>query len=153
MAQIHFDEVALEALRKAPFDSNEAAKVLLIFADYIRKEKPIPRFLIDYVAGSIEASMQKNAEYRNKALLRELNLRSWNEKPPKADFLDIGIKIDAHIKVDGFSQNRAADTVCKSFNKKSQKTISRSTAIRYYKKYLKWVERSDQIKREELNRL
>lgn len=145
MAKLTFDVEAFETSRKARYNTNEAGSLLLLFAEYLRNEKPIPCVLKDYVAGAIEASMHKEPEHRNRAFLRELNLSNWDERPPKGDYLEIGMEMDVLIKVGGLSQKTAADKARAAFQKQSGIIMSSYTAIRYYKKYLAQLEKTNRI--------
>lgn len=80
-----FDLRASKAIRQARADPEEAARVLLIAAEYLREHKPLPYLLADYLADAFEAAMAKSPEKRLAELGFELNLKSKNKRPHRLD--------------------------------------------------------------------
>ena len=123
------------ALHYADSDPDEAARALLIAAEFIRAGKPLPCDLANFLAGAIEASMGKPQAYRNKAFLLELKLTSAGRRPVKTPFLnDPGERLCSYMEA-GQSQNIAASQVAADFD-----GISESTAVRLGKKYIAQME-------------
>jgi hypothetical protein len=132
MALINVDVNAAEAVNQAASDPDQAARALLIAAEYIRKGKPLPHPLDKFLADAIEHSMLKPAgRARNTALLRELFLEAENRRPAKASGARVYSEMNELITDGGLSQNRAAEIVAK------EHAISASTAKRLYREYLK----------------
>lgn len=76
-----------EAIRSAPSDPEKAAEVLLLAAEYMRSGQPMPKELVDYVAGAFHAAMLKPVQYRVRALALELNLEASGRRPSEFDWM------------------------------------------------------------------
>jgi hypothetical protein len=85
LPQLEFDRLfdlrSSKAIQQASADPEEAARVLLIAAEYLREHKPLPYQLADYLADAFESAMAKAPEKRLAELGFELNLKSKNKRP------------------------------------------------------------------------
>lgn len=80
-----FDLQVNDAIRKAKADPDEAARVLLLAAKFLRQHKPLPYALADYLADAFEAAMAKPRGVRHKELGFELQLTNRNTRPHALD--------------------------------------------------------------------
>lgn len=81
--EFHDDILINEMICYAQSDPEDAAKLLMVAAAYLRKSEDVPSRLACFIADAIEAAMLKPAEYRLKALGRELHLTAGNRRPVK----------------------------------------------------------------------
>lgn len=123
------DPEAIRAVAKAPSSHEEAAKALLIAADYIQQGQPVPFFLSGWLAGSIKSAMENPRRYdphngdKGNALLVALNLKANNRRPADyrayevycymADLMESKVVEGRLVKA--ISQNKAADNAAKKF--------------------------------------
>jgi len=110
-----------DAIRAAPADAEQAARVLLLAAELMRKHEPLPYQLEEYLANAFEAALQKPLDNRVRELAFELNLTSKNKRPSKFGWLE------AHrimLANEGKSRKEIIDSI-----KKAGK-VSRSHALR-----------------------
>lgn len=126
MVRISFDSKAQEYIAAAPHDGDAAARVLVHFAQLLRRREQIPGNLADYIADAIEASMGKPTLRRAKAFTDELHLTTNNRRP--ADWHKLGAKF-AELLAAGCSETRAALTIADDFN------VSTSTARKCWREY------------------
>jgi hypothetical protein len=77
MVALRFDARVVEYLDRAPSDPDAAAQLLLIAAEYLRSDKPLPFALMVYLAQAFEDSMTKCTRSRgvNKAVIANENAR------------------------------------------------------------------------------
>jgi len=92
-----FDARVEEALANASSNPEAAAYALLLAAEYLRSDEPMPQSLIDHLADAIEASMAKPKGAREKALLRELMLTAPNARP-KGDYYLVGQLVEQSMR-------------------------------------------------------
>lgn len=123
------DPEAIRAVAKARSSHEEAAKALLIAADYIQKGQPLPSFLRGWLAGSIKSAMENPLLYdphngdKGNALLVALHLKANNRRP--ADYSEYEVycymagltesKVVEGRLVKAISQNKAAKLAAKKF--------------------------------------
>ncbi len=127
MARLDFDVRVHDALRRADADPDAAAEALLIAADYLRRGEPLPRLLVEHLAGAIEAAMGKPAARRGSELLHELKLTARNRRPA-SDWLDVGAAFEQLVD-DGASDTAAKTRVAADFG------ISETTVLSYARAY------------------
>lgn len=75
-----FDARVFDALRLAEADPEEAAKVLLLAAEYLRSGQRMPSQLAVFVADAFEAAMSQPQNLRAKALTDWLYLSAKNKR-------------------------------------------------------------------------
>lgn len=123
------DPQAIRAVAKAPSSHEEAAKALLIAADYIQQGQPVPFFLSGWLAGSIKSAMENPLRYdpyngdKGNALLVALNLKANNRRPADyspyevycymADLME-SKAVEGRL-VKAISQNKAAKRAAEQF--------------------------------------
>jgi len=123
------DPEAIRAVAKAPSSHEEAAKALLIAADYIQQGQPVPFFLSGWLAGSIKSAMENPLRYdphngdKGNALLVALHLKANNRRP--ADYSEYKVycymaermesKVVEGRLVKAISQNKAAKRAAEEF--------------------------------------
>ncbi len=123
-----FDADAVMLLSRSEADSDAAAKVLLLAAQYIRRGETLPEDVAQHLAGAFEAAMAKDAKHRGQELLFELHLAARNRRPSKADWIEVGRRFEELMR-QGQSQGKASAQVAVDFK------ISEATAKRRWKQY------------------
>lgn len=153
------DLEADEAIRKAKFDADCAARVLVIAADYLRRREPLPDNLAKYLADAIDYSMDKPKKDRANTLALKLNLIAKNRRPK--DWYEIGefvenLLSDSNSMETGSHSSASQktkpvrETVETALEKASEKfKVSVSTAKRNLRKYREAHEENERINREE----
>ncbi len=141
-----FDRRVFEAMQRAPSDPDEAAQLLTLAAEYLRKSKPMPHDLADFIAGAFEIAAAKQPKERARCLGHELHLTAQNRRPVKAGYLEVGQAFERMMD-EGNSQNQAKECVAADFE------ISESTALKLYRKYKLAIEEADRVVREEYSDL
>lgn len=124
-----FDADAVMLLSQAEADSDAAAKVLLLAAQYMRRGETLPEDVAQHLAGAFEAAMAKDAKHRGRELLRELHLAARNRRPAKANWLEVGGRFQ-ELMSQGNSQGASSAQTAVEFK------ISEATAKRRWKKYV-----------------
>jgi hypothetical protein len=116
------------ALALAKSDPQQAAKVLRIAADYLKKMKPLPSALALFLADAFERAMKRPTTSRGQELLVNLYLEVTHRRP-KANFEWVGVDLEEliHAKV---SKGDAIIQVGENYG------ITESTVKRMHKKYL-----------------
>ena len=136
MAKLIFNLDEIDLLNSARYDADSAAKLLLKVAAYIRNDENMPIYLKDYIAGAIETSMITAPPYRNKALLRQLNLLKSSGKPPtKANWYEVGSEM-SRLMEDGLNKEAAISKI----QHDSNETLNRSSLQRLYDEYVKKID-------------
>lgn len=145
MVKINFDTNAVEAVYRAPYNTDEAARSLRIAAEYIRAGKPLPRLLDVYIARAFEKSIAKKedasntaAENQGKEILKRFNFQKPRHRPQKADWFDVASKMEYRVGVKECSKNEAAKQVAPEFD------ISISTAKRCHDLYLERIRETEE---------
>jgi hypothetical protein len=129
MTQFSFDAEAELHIRRAQINGDDAAKALLILAQYLRTGEPVPSNLAKYLADAIEASMAKDGKTRASELLVELGLKAKNRRII-ADWLEIGCTVEEQLD-SGKSKFNAFLDVAEMFG------ISEKTVQTYFNQYQK----------------
>lgn len=125
-----FDARASDALARAPSEPDEAAKLLMLAAEYIRAGKPFPIGLDDYFACAFErAAIASEGTARNTALLAGLNLKMEKGPRPKLVPTEIGKRIERLMERTG----RRKDFLAKRLAMKLG--VSLSTVKAAYEEY------------------
>lgn len=140
MPRWRFDTRAFEALQRIPLDAQGSADALLIVAEYIQSEKPLPDDLARWLCGAIEKAMSQPKAKRGNALLRELGLTRHHRRKA-APWYEVGLAYGELID-EGQSQNQAASQVAVDFE------ISEATAVRLWKQYQEAQRLHDEVQQE-----
>ncbi len=114
-----FDPRVFECMLFAESDREEAARLLVIAAEYLRERKQMPAMLADYIADAFISAAAKSPELRAKQLSDDLNLTANNRRKVKAHWLDAWSVIRANPT---FTKNAAA------LELKKQKKIGKTAA-------------------------
>lgn len=134
-----FDARAVDALANAPSDPEAAAQALLLAAEYIRAGAPMPKALVEHLAGAIEASMAKPKGAREKALLQELKLTALNARPK--DYYLVGQLVEDSIR----RGNKPIDAIADAMGDPRVNIKSPTTIKKLHKKYLAAMAEHDSI--------
>lgn len=109
------------AIRLAPADAEQAARVLTLAAELLRKRERLPHDLADYLADAFEAAMAKPPEHRVQHLALELHLRASNRRPTRVGWTDAYQVMQDNP---GMSKAQLARAIVRKFS------VSESTAKR-----------------------
>ena len=137
MTKFSFDAEAELHIRRSHIDGDDAAKALLIVANYLRAGEPVPSNLAKYLADAIEASMAKDSKNRGSELLLELGLKAKNRRIIE-DWLEIGCTVEEQLD-SGKSKFNAFLDVAQMFG------ISEKTVQTYFNQYQKALQITEAI--------
>jgi len=121
------------ALDMAAADANEAAKVLVFAAEYLKTQQKMPYPLALFIADAFEKSMKKAPSVRGSELLLNLHLKALNKRPVKANFEYVGGAVE-RLMHEKLKKGEAVFRVAEDFN------ISEKTVQRLHTRYLAMLE-------------
>lgn len=116
------------ALELSESDPQQAARVLKIAANYLKRQEKLPSALAIFLASAFERAMNKASMFRGAELLRNLNLQVDHRKL-KANFEYVGMDVEQLLK-EKIPKGKAIIQVGETYG------ISDSTVKRMHEKYL-----------------
>jgi hypothetical protein len=117
-----------EAFELSMSDPQQAAQVLRIAADYLKRQSPLPYRLASFLGDAFERAMKKPTTSRGSELLINLNLEVAHRRP-KANFELVGMDVDRLVS-SKVPKGEAIDQLGETYG------ITESTVKRMHKKYL-----------------
>ena len=131
------------ALELSESDPQQAARVLKIAANYLKRQEKLPSALAIFLASAFERAMNKASMFRGAELLRNLNLQVDHQRL-KANFEYVGMDVEQLLK-EKIPKGKAIIQVGETYG------ISDSTVKRMHEKYLAYrrIEEAEAIDQEQ----
>jgi len=111
------DEKISRLIQKAESSATAAAELLLVAANLLRANHPLPASLRKFLADAIESAMAKPVEQRVQQLGHELLLLARNRR--KQDVPATEVRVELDFSVDAESESVSIDRIAKLFGTSS----------------------------------